>query len=728
MNASRRAALLSRAVLLAAAIAPAAPLAEEVLTASDPAPPAAPAATAVDPAPAPPAEAPADAPAPTFGEEIVVTGTRTPRRERDATDAVTLLSRAEIERSPNKTADELLRSVPSFALFRRSSSVVADPSSQGVNLRGIGPSGVSRSLVLLDGVPANDAFGGWVYWRGIASGDVERIEVAPGGGSALYGSYALGGVTQVFSRPISSSTLEASTEYGSFNSYLTSARVTDRFGPIGAAVEAELLKSGGYAVVAPASRGPVDGNAPSQHAAVNARLEGAATPDLSFTLRGGWFRETENGGTEFTTAAVRRFEYAATARYAPAGAGTLDLTLFGHVPTFDQERARITAPSGPRSHEDLAEVQNVPAHDVGAGLRYTIAPFELAGAHTLTLGGDGRRITGALHDDLFPAASATAPARTLLGRDADGQQRLYGLYAQDVYDVSSALTVNMAVRYDRWINMDATEVDTFRDAAGKTFTAPSAMAGKSDEQVSPKLGLRVRPLEWLTLRGAAYQAFRAPTLNELYRPFQVGQVVTQANPNLGPEKLKGGEAGLEVVPLRALSTRVTAFWNELEDPIVNVTTGANLQQRQNLGQARVRGVEAEAAWKIRRSLTARAAYTYVESRVTAAHDPAQVGRDLPQDPRHRASASITFDEPRLVTAVAQVRYIGRQFEDDLNAKPMAAAALVDLSASRRVSANLDVVLAVENLFNREYLVGRAGVDTVGQPRFVHGGLRLHFGE
>jgi iron complex outermembrane recepter protein len=658
---------------------------------------------------------------PPFGEEIVVTATRSPRPRRDVPAAVTVLLRSEIERSPTKTVDELLRVVPSFGLFRRTSSMVSDPTAQGVNLRGIGPSGVSRSLVLVDGIPENDPFGGWVYWRGIPRMDIERIEVTPGGGSALYGNYALGGVTEVFSRPITPATADVSSEYGSFNSYLLGGRASDRWGNVGAAVEGELLKSGGYAVVAPAGRGLIDGDAPSQHAAVHARVEAAATPELALTLRGGWFRETENGGTQFTTAAVRRFGYSGSARYTPGESGVFDLSVFGHAPQFDQDRARISQTTPPRKTAFLGESQTVPAHDVGAGLRWTSPPLELAGAHTLTLGSDVRRITGSLNDDFFPA---TITGTTRVGLDVRGEQRIYGVFGQEVYDVTSALAVSLALRYDHWNNVDASQVVRF----GNGSTEPTDFRDRGDSQVSPKVGLRLRPMEWLTLRASAYRAFRAPTLNELYRPFQVGLIVTQPNPNLGPEKLRGAEAGFELAPLRALTTRVTGFWNELDDPIVNVTTGTNLQERRNLGRARIRGIEADAGWRLGRAWRAIVAYTFVDSRVTAAPDPAQVGKELLQDPRHRASFSLTFDEPRLLSAGVQVRYIGRQFDDDLNTRPLPAAVLVDLSASRRVTRNLDVVLAVENLLDEEYLVGRAGVDTVGQPRFIHGGVRVHFGE
>ncbi len=648
-------------------------------------------------------------------EEIVITATRGARALRDAPAAVTVVPRTAIERSPTKTVDELLRDVPSFGLFRRSSSLGADPSSQGVNLRGIGPSGVSRSLVLVDGVAANDPFGGWVYWRAMPRIGIDRIEVVPGGGSALYGNYALGGVTQVFSRPIAPLSVGATAEYGSFDEYQIGLRGSDRRGTVGAAIEAEALRSRGYPVVAEEQRGPVDGNTPSTDGAVNARVEVAATPDLTLTARSGWFYEDYNGGTQYTTATVKRLEYGAGARYAPGQLGVLDLSVFGHANEFTQSRARIDAL---RTTEVQAAWQDVPAHDLGSALVWTSRPLGLAGTHTLMVGSDARRITGTTHEDLIPP---TIGATTVVHRDAGGTQWLYGMFAQDVYDVSRALAIHAAVRYDGWANADASRVERTGDGT----IATTAFPRRSDDQLSPKLGVIVRPLDRLTLRASAYRAFRAPTLNELYRPFQVGSVRTQSNENLGPEKLVGAEAGLEVAPVSGLAARVTGFWNDMKDPITNVTISTNLRQRQNLGAARVRGVEASAAWRFARFWTAGAGYTYVDSEVTdAPGQPQLVGKDLPQDPRHKATASLAFDEPRLFSAAVQARYVGFQYEDDQNTARMGEFLVVAVSASRRITRNVDVVLAVENLFDKQYVVGLAGVETVGQPRFVHGGVRV----
>src|SRR5256885_1352323 len=229
----------------------------------------------------PAAIAPDEAEQTAHGEEIVVTATRSPRPVRDVAAAVLVVPRSELERSPAKTLDELLPLVPSLGLFRRSSSLAADPSSQGVTLRGVGPSGVSRSLVLVDGIPANDPFGGWVYWRAIPRLGIQQLEVVPGGGSALYGNYALSGVSQVISRPITSQSVIASGEYGSFSSGLFGLRAADRWGPIGGAVEGEVLKSDGYPVVADYNRGAVDRNAPREHGTINARGEGGGSSHLS---------------------------------------------------------------------------------------------------------------------------------------------------------------------------------------------------------------------------------------------------------------------------------------------------------------------------------------------------------------------------------------------------------------------------------------------------------------
>jgi iron complex outermembrane receptor protein len=661
--------------------------------------------------------APEEAPPPAG---TVITGTRLPRPIRDVPATTVVIPRAEIERSPTLTQDALVRTLPSAATFRRTPSLVSDPTAQGINLRGLAPSGVARGLVLLDGIPVNDPFGGWVFWRSLPRLGLERIEVVPSGGSALYGSGALGGVVQLISRPIAGPDLAADLAYGNLDTGFFAARGADAWGPVRASLETELLTSNGYPLVVASQRGPIDTTTPSNHAVLNGRVESDVSDALSLSARAGLYRENQNGGTRFTTARVELAHFGAGARLRTEGSGTFALDLYGRVQSFEQQRARVAQD---RSSETTAASQDVPADDQGASLVWTAPTATWGGTHNLTAGLDARRMAGTSEEHLFPPEPR--PASTLL-RAAGGTQLSGGVFVQDLYTVSPALELSAALRLDLWRNTQGEQ--RVERASGDVET--TTFDSRTEQQLSPRLGLRLRPMEWLTLRASGYRAFRAPTLNELYRPFQVGTVLTAANAALRAERLWGAEAGFEADSPRGLTARVTGFWNVLDDAITNVTLAEPLpdgatRRRENLGRARVRGVEAGLDWRLSRQWTALLAYTFVDPTVTLAPgQPELVGKQLAQDPRHRGTAIVTFDEPSLFTATLQLRVTGPQYEDDLNERGMGGYAVVDVAASRHLFWKLDLFAAVENLFDREYLAGRAGVDTLGPPLTARVGLRL----
>jgi outer membrane receptor protein involved in Fe transport len=577
--------------------------------------------------------------------------------------------------------------------------------------------------VLVDGIPANDPFGGWFYWRAIPRLGVDRVEVVPGGSSALYGNYALGGVLQVFSRTIVGRELDADAQGGYPGQLWAAGRAADRFGPAAGSIEGEYLSADGYSVVAPGSRGPIDGATPSKHATLNARLETAATPELKLSGAGGYFWEDQNGGTAFTTSLVRSGSYGARAALSPRQLGTFDLSVFGHAQSFRQHRGRASAD---RSSEVLAAIQQVPTDDQGAALIWNSIPLALGGTHLATAGLDIRRVSGISTEDLYPA---NVSASSIVRREGGGEQRFAGVFVQDIYEISPALMLVGALRFDGWKNLNGRQLTV----NGAQVESTVAYDQHTDRQLTPKLGARLRPADWITFRASGYRAFRAPTLNELYRPFQVGTVLTAANPNLAAETLQGAELGLTLTANSNWTARATAFWNDLDQPITNVTLPSQLpdgsqRQRQNLGRARIRGIELDAAWRFARAWSATLAYTYVDSSVTQAGDnPQLIGKQLPQDPAHRAGAGFTFDQPELLTVTLQARFVGPQFEDDLNQLPMGGFFIVDVAASRRLFSELAIFVAVENLLDRRYVVGRAGLDTLGQPFTVRAGLRLRAG-
>jgi outer membrane receptor protein involved in Fe transport len=208
-------------------------------------------------------------------------------------------------------------------------------------------------------------------------------------------------------------------------------------------------------------------------------------------------------------------------------------------------------------------------------------------------------------------------------------------------------------------------------------------------------------------------------------------VLTAANDQLRPETLWGGELGTEV-GTEGLRMQATAFWNRLNDPISNVTLAAPIdgatRQRQNLGRTRVRGLELELVWRPGAAWTVRVAHTFSDAQVTEAPaQPGLVGKRLPQDPRYRTTAAVTYHDPRIATLATEIRYLDRMFEDDLNTLSLGAVILVNARAELSLGSGFSIFVSGQNLFDRRYLVGRAGIDTEGAPRTFELGVAYHAG-
>jgi len=654
--------------------------------------------------------------APLVGE-TVVTASRAPRARSEVPADVTVLDRTDLEQSASPLLDDVLRKVPDVGTFRRSSSRVADPSSQGLNLRGVGPSAVSRALVLVDGQPLNDGFGGWVYWQSIPGLSIGSVEIVPGGSSVLYGTTALGGVINVRSRPLDVPSAEADVFGDTLPSLGVGLRGVQRAGPVAVELTSEVLGSNGYNVVAPYDRGKIDVPAGSTHVAVQGRLEDEFSPTAFFGMKFGFFNEDQNGGTEFTNGSAQVRSISLTFALGPREAPDVEMAGWFRNEVFRQQRARIT---NQRNTEALAGEQRVPSDDEGFSVVWHAPHW---GIQRLDVGADLRRISGTSFERLFPPAGAPPNAPT--ERNGGGVQLSAGVFVQDTIRLGS-LTLVPALRFDHWHNdQGRQELVT----VGGSHTVQEFPL-HHESQLSPRLGALWQIVESLALRASVNRAFRAPTLGELYRPFTVGTVSTAANPNLTAETLVGAEAGLEWIPSPAVRARATGFWNELHDPIVNVTLAAPLpdgstRQRQNLGKARVQGAELAIEARPFRGLELQAGYTFVDSRVLEAElAPATVGKRLPQDPVHRIAGLV---EARFAPGwTARVQGIAAfvQYEDDQNTLPLGTQFRLDAYLARAIGPAVEIYAAVENILDRRDLVGRAGVDTISGPFTVRLGVRL----
>jgi iron complex outermembrane receptor protein len=651
--------------------------------------------------------------------QTTVTALRLPRPLPDVPSTVTVLPREELERTPALGMDELVRLSPAATTFRRTPSLLADPTSQGLSLRAVGPSGVSRALVLVDGVPANDPFGGWIYWRALPRLGLDHIEVVPGGSSALYGNYALGGVVQLAGRGYDPA-FDVDVAGGSLGTASVATRLSGRRGRAAGAIELDGLRSDGYIPVAPDQRGAIDIAGESRHGGGSARGELLVGDHWRLGVRGGLFAEEQNGGTALTTAEVVSGTYALTAQRETVGWGGLALAVSGSIERFDQTRPRIAAG---RTSETIAAEQKVRSHGEGASAVWTSRPLRLGGSHQVMAGSDLRHVDGTSTEQLNPAMPMPdSPTQ----RRAGGEQDFLGLFAQDVYAPAEFLELSAALRADWWRNRQGRRQLSRMDG----IATEQAFADRTETELSPRLGMLVRPSPQTRVRGSVYQAFRAPNLNELYRPFQVGTVLTAANEGLKSERLRGAELGVEGLLHAVGSLRLTGFVNMLTDPIANVTLAMPLpdgagRQRQNLGRVTARGFDASADGRLPLGFTLTLGYTLAHARVTAA--PAQpdlVDKDVPHAPRHRARAALGWGWRQRVETNLQLRLQGRSFEDDLNTLPMAGYAVIDAYAGVAVGWGMTVFGSVQNLLDERYLVGRAGVDTIGPPLMALLGLRL----
>ncbi len=686
-------------LLLGAFLCSAAPRGEQ-------APAAAPATVAKDPA----------API-VLGEEITVTAERRPTRVSDTVASVSLVSRDDLHSAAAWTLDDALRQIPGFSLFRRSGSRTANPTAQGVSLRGVGPSGASRAAVLSDGIPMNDPFGGWVYWGRTPRLSIDRVETVRGGASSLYGTDALGGVINLIPRESAANVLSADLSYGGQDSAVGSIFGSRRIGPVTAQVAGELFHSDGHVIVDKTQRGVVDTKAGVTYKTLDLRLAEAARAERRLFIRGSLFNESRENGTPLQTNDTSLRHLSAGAEFEVQGAGRFAFRSYLSSQTYNQTFSAVAAG---RNSESLTRRQITPARQFGASLQWS----KHAGRHhNLVAGAEFRDVSG--HSDEVVVSGG----RDTTAITAAGRERMIALFAQDTIVAGNRLVLTLGARADRWRNLEGRSATT---PLSTNVTLARAFPQRAETAFSPRLGLLYRIDPRFSLTASAYRAFRAPTLNELYRSFRVGSVVTQANEGLLAERLTGGEAGARVSGWKGrFLLSGSAFWSELEGPIANVTLQQTpeliTRQRLNLGRTRSRGVEVEGELRIASAVSMNLGYLLVGSTVLDfSANRVLEGLRLPQVARHHATFQARYSKDPLTVSL-QGRISGEQFDDDLNQLPLGGYVLLDLFASRRVTKSLEVFVAAENVFDQRYEVGRAGVITIGAPRLVRAGLRLDLG-
>lgn len=629
--------------------------------------------------------------------EVVVRAARLPPAASQGAFSVIRLDGETVR--TRQRLDQALTEAPGASLFRRNDSLAANPTTQGITLRSLAPSGAGRALVTLDGVPQGDPFGGWVIWASLPTQLIEDVTIVRGGGAGAYGAGALTGVIDLTERATAGVAAEA------------------RVGSLGTARGTVVAETGvaGNDLLFGVSGGRSDGyravrygGGPVDEALSESDWSGVlrVTRDLAdgrLAARLGYHDEERASGVAGASARARGGSASLTLAAAPVD-GRRGYRLQGWVRTSDLYNASASIINADRSASRVTNEQyRTPA--VGAGLNAALRGGDET--RQWEVGGDLRYASGETRERLYTAGAPTG------SRIAGGRTLTGGLYGEATRR-SGDLLATGAVRVDYWSNSDATRADTAL-ATGDALPGTPAAAPDADGVVpSLRLGLR-RDIGLAHLRAAAYTAFRPPSLNELHRPFNIGAIRTESNGTLKPERLAGVEVGGGLAR-GAVSAGVTLFYNQLEDAITNVTLTPTLRQRQNAGTIQALGVEAEAAWTPTRELALRLAAAWTDATTDADLRPAQA-------PELTVTARAAWTPVERLTLEARARHEGARFEDDLNTRELAAATVVDVRAEWRLTQAAAVYLAADNVLDEDVETGQSfGLVNYGAPRLVSVGL------
>jgi outer membrane receptor protein involved in Fe transport len=615
-----------------------------------------------------------------------------------------VIDHARLQADAAGRVEDVLKDVAGFSQFRRSDSRSANASAQGANLRGIGGNAASRTLLLLDGVPMADPFFGYIPYSALVPERLSAIRVTRGAGTGAFGAGAVAGILEMASATRADLPLvSVSGLYGSRDATELSATLSPDVGAGFVSVSARRDRGDGFQTSPPEQR--VAASVPARYDSWSGSVRAVAPLGGSAELQARLLVFRDARTLRFAGADSHSEGQDASLRLISRGPWQVDALAYVQARNF----ANIVI-SGTSFRKSLDQ-RDTPA--LGLGGKIELRP-PVGGGHVLRLGVDARRASGDMFEDAYNAGVASNPITAR--RHASGRQLTTGAFVENDWTLGR-LVLTGGARVDRWTITEG------RFESRGTLNQTILFPDRSGWEAGGRAGLLWRASEGVALRAAGYTGFRLPTLNELYRSFVVFPVTTQANADLAPEHLRGAEAGVDLTPAPGVSLGLTVFENRLEDAIANVTIGANLRQRQNVPAIVARGVELTAAARIS-DFDLSGSYAYSRSRVKAPGS-ALDGLRPAQTPRHAGSATLAWLPEGGARLAATLRYVGRQYEDDLNVDSLPGGLTVDGFASMPIGRGLTVIGRAENVLDKAVITRNAGgsID-LGTPRTLWIGIRF----
>jgi outer membrane receptor protein involved in Fe transport len=642
--------------------------------------------------------------------------------------------REDLAKEAPRTLDELLGREPSFSLYRRQTSLFGNPTSAGVSLRNTGATAASRTLVLLDGIPQNDPFGGWVYWARHDPATLDSARIVSSARSVVWGNQSPAGVVQLTSHSPFEARHLLSVEGGSngtISTATTHTLVADD-GSLGVTFSAFGLHSDGFFALPSWQRGAIDRRLDTDAYGANLKLAWRAAPGLTVEPMFSWYEEDRGNGTPLSDNSTEALDFALRLTSEDDGGLSWQALAYHQRRRFE---SMFTSVNATRSAENPSLDQfHVPGNGTGGAFTLLYAP---EGPWSFNAGADFRQIDGSTNEK----ASFIGGRFTRL-RHAGGEQSQTGLFLSAGYEAASKTRLDASLRGDAWWLENGKRLETSLVTGLPLRT--NLQPDRDGIEPSFSLALAHPVTDELELGLSAGTSFRLPTLNELHRPFRVRNDITEANPALDPERFYSIEGTADWQAADCLKFDASVFHHWIRDAIANVPVtdpaqiaaifgtippGGSGQQRQNVDEARVLGLEAGMEWQPIDVVTLGLNGIWSDTEFSeSSKQPLLEDKPFPQAPDLRLIASTDWRATERLTLSAGYEYGSHQFDDALAARRIPSYTSARIGATWKAREDLLLHARVDNLFDEEIATGLStdGLRTIAGPRSLWIGAEWGF--
>lgn len=681
-------------------------------------------------------------------EAVTVSASRADTKLEDMPLSTTVLTREDIDKSPAISVDQLLKNVPGVNLSD-APSYVQHPTGQSISMRGLGN---ARTLVLMDGIPLNDAFYGTVQWHKVPMSSIERVEVVKGAASSLWGNMAMGGVINIITRAPKERETKVSASYGSFDTSNVAADagfvpsktvklrlVADNFLTSGyVTVPQDQRKSGAYAA-------NVNNGSYARNTNVGATAYFNPDAATSGFVRMGYHEMHEEGnGNDIAPNNQRSVDTALGLTNKLAGGGQIQANAWYQNTNFNSISGYYNPATVKQTYYDN------PYDDLGASLVWSKGLKEASS--DIQAGADYRRISGSNMSFNYQTTGATI-GQINSTNFGDGTHQFLGVFGQWKWVAKEIpLDVTMSARYDYWKNDGKTSNQLY--AAGVPGASTVANFDSSKGNFDPSLALNYFVSDSVKLRAAAYKAFHAPGMNNMYRTYG-GSTVTFSNPNLMPETMTGYEMGLDFLA-QDFAAKFTLFDNKVKDLVttfsltpdsdlekslcggtvsggatvcpVGSNTGNNRNKYYtNAGKAEMRGVEMEAKYQFTPAFAVNGNFVYTDAVLTQSTTTDPTGVQLQTIPKRTGFVGATWNMSSQWRLYGEVRAVSEFWADNAHKYRIPGYATANANLTYKATKDTEFFGSVVNLFDRTYVAnGGAAPQTLGMPLAVYAGVRTRF--